>query len=138
MPGGVGGDANEQEMYRRMHLPCRRPDNSVTVILDEYLITPRKLVRDRLPIDGGPEIGLNSHTGGFALTVTSGVLAASEASEDLVENWEGDESSLTHTDAGSEQATGHGHSSGPARGRIYRNVIFIIGEFGEWNLAPST
>jgi|TARA_B100000131_G_scaffold303539_1_gene327685 hypothetical protein len=104
-PGGIGGDANGQGEVSLAGCTCHAedPDNSVTVILDgvPFHYSPETEYEMSIQLIGGPEINSESHTGGFAMTVSSGTLGPTEESQGLVQNWEGGSASLTHTDAGS-------------------------------------
>ena len=105
---GVGGDANNQGQVALAGCTCHaeEPDNSVTVILDgvPFHYSPETVYEMKLQLIGGPEIDMQSHTGGFAMLVTLGELGPAEGFESQVQNWEGDLQTLTHTDAGSRVA----------------------------------
>jgi len=141
-PGGVGGDANGQGDVSLAGCTCHAedPDNSVTVILDgvPFHYSPETQYEMKLQLIGGPEIDMDSHTGGFAMTVTSGILGESEDSENLVQNWEDDESSLTHTDAGSRTSDRAWTFVWTSPGEGTGTVIFAIaGNSVNGDLAPS-
>ena len=105
---GVGGDYNGEGEVAIAGCTCHaaEPDNSVTVILEgvPYHYEAGNSYELRIQLIGGPPIDDSSHTGGFAMKVSSGNLEAREGYENLVQNWEGDLSSLTHTDPGSKTA----------------------------------
>jgi len=100
---GIGGDANGDGDVSIAGCTCHNenPDNSVTVILDglpyryeagsQYLLV--------IQIVGGPDIDASSNTGGFSMMVSAGTLGAAEGFENLVQNWEADETRLTHTNS---------------------------------------
>jgi len=102
---GVGGNANGQGQVSLAGCTCHaeEPDNSVTVILDgvPFHYSPSKVYEMKLQLIGGPEADIESYTGGFSMRVTLGELGTSEGFETLVQNWEDDLQTLTHTDAGS-------------------------------------
>ena len=103
---GIGGDANGDGDVAIAGCTCHNenPDNSVTVILDglpyryevgsQYLLT--------IQLVGGPDIDASSNTGGFSMRVSAGTLSAAEGFESYVQNWEDDETRLTHTNSGSQ------------------------------------
>ncbi len=96
---GVGGDYNGEGEVAIAGCTCHaaEPDNSVTVILEgvPYHYEAGNSYELRIQLIGGPPIDDSSHTGGFAMKVSSGNLEAREGYENLVQNWEGDLSSLT-------------------------------------------
>ena len=108
---GVGGDKDGKGEVPQAGCTCHNetPSNSVTVLVDglpyhyeagtEYVL--------KIQIIGGPEIDASSNTGGFSMLVSGGTLAAGEGFESLVQNWEGDATTLTHTNSG---ATTHDRS----------------------------
>ncbi len=102
---GVGGNANGQGDVALAGCTCHaeEPDNSVTVILDgvPFHYSPGTTYEMKLQLIGGPEADLESYTGGFSMRVSIGSLEPSEGFENLVQNWEDDPTTLTHTDAGS-------------------------------------
>ena len=102
---GVGGNANGQGEVSIAGCTCHaeEPDNSVTVIIDgvPFHYAPDTSYEMKLQLIGGPEANLDSHTAGFAMRGSEGALDASEGFEAMVQNWEGDVATLTHTDAGS-------------------------------------
>ena len=73
------------------------------MILDgfPFKYPPETAYEMKLQLIGGPEADLDSYTGGFSMKVSVGSLEPSEGSEGLVQNWEDDPTTLTHTDAGS-------------------------------------
>tara|TARA_B100001175_G_scaffold304057_1_gene299679 strand:- start:5839 stop:6648 length:810 start_codon:yes stop_codon:yes gene_type:complete len=104
---GVGGDANNDGDVALAGCTCHaeEPDNSVTLILTEvpHRYVPGDTYEMVIQIIGGPDADTTSHTGGFSMRVSSGVLAASVGSESLMYNWEDDPTTLTHTDSGSKE-----------------------------------
>ena len=102
---GVGGNANGQGDVALAGCTCHaeNPDNSVTVILDgvPFHYSSETSYEMKIQLIGGPEANLESYTGGFSMRVSSGSLGSSEGFENMVQNWEDDVSTLTHTDAGS-------------------------------------
>lgn len=102
---GVGGNANNQGDVSLAGCTCHSdsPDNSVTVILDgvPFHFEAGEQYEMKIQLIGGPEASTDSYTGGFSMRVSTGVLSAGAGSEDLVQNWEDDPSTLTHTDSGS-------------------------------------
>ncbi len=105
---GVGGDANNDGDVAIAGCTCHaaEPDNSVTLILTDvpYRYESGITYDMKIQIVGGPDIDPDSGTGGFAMRVSSGSLSGSEGFENLVQNWEDDPQSLTHTDPGSQTA----------------------------------
>ena len=103
---GIGGDANGDGDVSIAGCTCHNenPDNSVTVILDGLPYRYEAGFQYPLVIQliGGPDIDTSSNTGGFSMMVSAGVLGAAEGFENDVQNWEGDESRLTHTNSGSQ------------------------------------
>ncbi len=103
---GVGGDANNQGEVAIAGCTCHasEPDNSVTVILDSvpYHYSNSTSYSMVIQLIGGPDVLVGGQTGGFALKVSTGTLSAGEGYETLVQNWEDDVSTLTHTTAGSK------------------------------------
>ena len=103
---GIGGDENGDGDVALAGCTCHNelPDNSVTVILDglPYHYSAGTTYSLTIQLIGGPEIDSSSNTGGFAMRVTSGSLAGAEGFEALVQNWEDDGTSLTHSVAGAE------------------------------------
>ncbi len=102
---GVGGNANGQGDVALAGCTCHaeEPDNSVTVILDgvPFHYSPETAYEMKLQLIGGPEADLESYTAGFSMRVSIGSLEPTEGFESLVQNWEDDPTTLTHTDAGS-------------------------------------
>jgi len=105
---GIGENANGQGDVSLAGCTCHaeEPDNSVTVILDgmPFHYSPDTGYEMKLQLIGGPEANLESYTGGFSMRVSFGSLGPSEGFETLVQNWEDDASTLTHTDSGSSTA----------------------------------
>ncbi len=103
---GVGGDANGDGDVAIAGCTCHsaEPDNSVTLILTDvpYRYEPGVVYEMKIQIIGGPDIDTDSGTGGFSMRVTDGTLGGSEGFENLVQNWEDDAQTLTHTDPGSQ------------------------------------
>tara|TARA_Y100001960_G_C14659417_1_gene819993 strand:- start:284 stop:1087 length:804 start_codon:yes stop_codon:yes gene_type:complete len=101
---GVGGNANGQGEVTLAGCTCHAdsPDNSVTVILDgvPFHYSPETAYVMKIQLIGGPEADTDSYTGGFSMRASSGSLSESEGYAGLVQNWEGDQATLTHTDAG--------------------------------------
>jgi len=101
---GIGGDMDDKGEVPQAGCTCHNeaPSNSVTVLVDglpyhyesgtEYVL--------KIQIIGGPELDSSSNTGGFSMLVSAGTLAAEEGYESLVQNWDGDASTLTHTNSG--------------------------------------
>ena len=102
---GIGGDSDGEGDVSLAGCTCHaeEPDNSVTVVLDHvpFHYEAGKSYPMTLQLIGGAEIG-GAQTGGFAMRVTQGILAAGVDSESLVQNWEDEENTLTHTDSGSK------------------------------------
>jgi len=105
-PGGVGGDANGDGEVPLAGCTCHsgEPDNSVTVLIDglPYHYEAGVVYTLRVQLIGGPDIDTASHTGGFSMRVSAGTLSAADGFESMVQNWEDDSATLTHTDAGSK------------------------------------
>ena len=103
---GIGGDENGDGDVALAGCTCHNelPDNSVTVILEglPYHYSADTTYPLTIQLIGGPDIDSSSNTGGFAMRVTSGSLAGAEGFETLVQNWEDDVTSLTHSGAGAE------------------------------------
>ena len=105
---GIGGDEDGEGDVALAGCTCHAelPDNSVTVILDglPYHYSAGTTYTLKIQLIGGPAIDTESNTGGFSMRVSSGSLAGAEGYENLVQNWEDDSTSLTHTGSGSETA----------------------------------
>jgi hypothetical protein len=105
---GIGGDANSQGDVTMAGCTCHaeQPDNSVTVVLDgiPYHYGLGQEYELRVQLIGGPAIDTTSQTGGFSMKVSSGTLGPGTGYDGLVQNWEDDSTSLTHTDSGSKTA----------------------------------
>ena len=103
---GIGGDANGDGDVSIAGCTCHNenPDNSVTVILNglPYRYEAGSQYSLIIQLVGGPDIDTSSNTGGFSMMVSAGTLGAAEGFEDYVQNWEGDETRLTHTNSGSQ------------------------------------
>ena len=103
---GIGGDENGDGDVALAGCTCHNelPDNSVTVILEglPYHYSADTTYSLTIQLIGGPDIDSSSNTGGFAMRVTSGSLAGAEGFETLVQNWEDDGTSLTHSGTGAE------------------------------------
>ena len=112
---GVGGDANGDGDVSIAGCTCHseEPDNSVTLILAEvpHRYQPGVTYDMKIQIVGGPDIDSSSGTAGFSMKISAGTLGASEGSENLVQNWEEDPQTLTHTDPGSQTADRTWHIS---------------------------
>ena len=106
LPSGIGGQQDGDDDVALGGCTCHAadPDNSVTVILDglPYHYEAGKAYPMSLQLIGGPDADTSSHTGGFAMRVTAGSL--SPADSNLVQNWDGDVTALTHTETGSNVA----------------------------------
>lgn len=102
---GIGGDSDGEGDVALAGCTCHaeEPDNSVTVVLDNvpFHYEAGKSYAMTLQLIGGAEIG-GEQTGGFSMRVTQGTLSAGIDSESHVQNWEGEENTLTHTDSGSK------------------------------------
>ena len=102
---GIGGDANGEGDVSLAGCTCHsdQPDNSVTIVLDgvPYHYESGRVYELRIQLIGGPEIDTTSQTGGFSMRVSSGTLGPGDGSDGLVQNWEGDSTSLTHSETGS-------------------------------------
>ena len=139
---GVGGDANNQGDVSLAGCTCHSesPDNSVTVILDgvPYQFEAGGQYELIIQLIGGPEISADSYTGGFSMRVSSGELSPGDGFEGLVQNWEGDLATLTHTNAGSSTAdrkwsivwTAPEESSGSM-------TVWVAGNAVNGDMAPS-
>ena len=103
---GVGGNVNNEGDVTIAGCTCHasEPDNSVTIVLDgvPYHYSTNTNYEMKIQLIGGPDILAGGQTGGFSIRVSSGTLSAAEGYENLVQNWEGDESTLTHTSSGSK------------------------------------
>ncbi len=103
---GVGGNANGQGEVSLAGCTCHaeEPDNSVTVVLDGFPFhySPNTVYEMKIQLIGGPEADLSSYTAGFSMRVSDGLLGPGEGFDEHVQNWEGDVSSLTHTDNGAK------------------------------------
>ena len=77
------------------------PDDSVTVMIVDvpFQFAAGQAYTMKIEIIGGPEIGGTS-SAGFSMLVSDGALSAGVGYEDMVQNGD-DETSLTHTEAGS-------------------------------------
>lgn len=140
---GVGGNANGQGEVSIAGCTCHaeEPDNSVTVIIDgvPFHYAPDTSYEMKLQLIGGPEANLESHTAGFAMSVSEGSLGASEGFESMVQNWEGDESSLTHTDAGSRTSDRSWMFVWTSPSEGSGSVVFnVAGNSVNGDLAPSS
>ena len=99
LPSGIGGQqqngADTIDDVAKEGCLCHNgaPANEVQIILDDvpYAWTAGETYNFKLHIIGGPDAG-GQYSGGFALGVTSGILSGIG-----VDNWQGDEQSLTHT-----------------------------------------
>ncbi len=102
---GIGGDADSKGNVALAGCTCHseEPDNSVTVVLDyvPYHYEAGKSYDMTLQLIGGAEIG-GEQTGGFSMEVSGGTLTSGVGSESYVQNWEDNENTLTHTNAGSK------------------------------------
>ncbi|MBJ24396.1 MAG: hypothetical protein CMB64_06980 [Euryarchaeota archaeon] len=106
LPGGIGldqtaggGPLNVAKDGCTCH--GSDPSNSVTVIVDEvpFAYVANEKYSLRLEVIGGPDKG-TGNTGGFSMEVNYGSLGPAEGYEDLVQNWEDNISTLTHTEEG--------------------------------------
>ena len=107
---GVGGEqinSNDDSIIpnvAEMGCLCHNmngPNNSVTILVDDvpYLYVPGQTYELLLQLIGGPSIS-GAYSGGFSMLVSSGTLTAGSGDEAYVQNWEENESTLTHTDLG--------------------------------------
>ena len=105
-PTGIGGDADEKGEVPLAGCTCHNElsDNSVTVLIDglPYHYEAGIEYPLRIQLIGGPEIDAASNTGGFSMLVSAGTLAAGDDFEGLVQNWEDNQTTLTHANAGSK------------------------------------
>ena len=106
LPGGIGLDqtaAGGPEDVAKDGCTCHgtAPSNSVTALIDDvpYSYQPGETYTLRLEVIGGPDKG-TGNTGGFSMSVDGGTLGAAEGFENLVQNYEGNTSTLTHTKEG--------------------------------------
>ena len=101
---GVGGDMDNKGEVPQAGCSCHNevPNNSVTLLVDglPYRDESGTEYELRIQIIGGPELDTSSNTGGFSMLVSAGTLAASQGYESLVQNWDGDVTTLTHTSSG--------------------------------------
>jgi len=101
---GIGGDMDGNGEVPQAGCTCHNevPSNSVTVLVDglPYHYEAGTEYELRVQIIGGPELDSSSNTGGFSMLVSAGTLTAAEGSESLVQNWDGDVATLTHTNSG--------------------------------------
>mgnify|MGYP001186626417 FL=1 len=106
LPSGIGGQQDGDDDVALGGCTCHAsdPDNSITVILDglPYHYETGKNYPLLLQIIGGPDADSSSHTGGFAMRVNGGVLSPADSA--LVQNWDGEDTALTHTELGSKVA----------------------------------
>ena len=107
-PGGIGLDQTAgggPENVAKDGCTCHgtSPSNSVTALIDDvpYAYIPGESYTLRVEVIGGPDKG-SGNTGGFSMAVDAGNLDAAEGFEDLVQNYEGDTSTLTHTEEGAK------------------------------------
>ena len=140
---GVGGNANGQGEVSIAGCTCHaeEPDNSVTVIIDgvPFHYAPDTPYEMKLQLIGGPEANLDSHTAGFAMRVSDGSLDASEGFESMVQNWEGDVATLTHTDAGSRTSDRSWMFVWTSPSEGSGSVVFnVAGNSVNGDLAPSS
>ncbi len=106
LPGGVGGDLTASggpKDVAKDGCTCHgtTPSNSVTALIDDvpFAYTPGETYTMRLEVIGGPEKG-SGNTGGFAMLTDAGTLGAAEGYETLVQNYEDNSLTLTHTENG--------------------------------------
>ena len=106
LPSGIGGQQVGSDDVALGGCTCHAadPDNSITVILEglPYHYEAGKIYPLHLQIIGGPAADTSSYTGGFAMRVDGGSLSPGDSA--YVQNWDGDSSSLTHTEQGSKVA----------------------------------
>ncbi len=105
LPGGIGGDQGAGDVsVAGCTCHAAEPNNDVTVLIDgvSTMYVPATTYSWTIQIIGGPEILSASNTAGFSMRVTAGTLAAAAGSEALVQNWQNDEMTLTHTKAGAQ------------------------------------
>jgi len=139
---GVGGNANNQGDVTIAGCTCHaeNPDNSVTVILDglPYHYESGSSYELKIQLIGGPEIDTTSYTGGFSLRSSSGDLSPGTGFDGLVQNWEGDLSTMTHTETGSEteDRTWLVTWTGPAEGSGVV-TFWLAGNAVNGDMAPS-
>ena len=103
---GIGTDQDDMGDVAIAGCTCHaeNPDNSITVILDDvpYRYSAGTIYQMAIQLIGGPEIDTESNTAGFSMRVSAGTLSGAEGFEDLVQNWEDDTATLTHTGSGSK------------------------------------
>lgn len=106
LPGGIGGDQSAQggpNDVAKEGCSCHgtSPSNSVTALIDDvpYKYVPNEVYTLRLEVIGGPDKS-SGNTGGFSMLVDNGILGTAEGFEGIVENWEDNTSTLTHTEEG--------------------------------------
>ncbi len=103
---GISGDADNKGETAVAGCTCHsgEPDNSVTVVLDgvPYHYEAGIVYEMKIQLIGGAEIDTSSLTGGFSMLVNIGSLSSSEGFENEVQNWEDDDTRLTHSNAGSQ------------------------------------
>ena len=101
---GIGGNVDDKGVVPQAGCTCHNeaPSNSVTVLVDglPYHYESGTDYELRIQIIGGPELDPSSNTGGFSMLVSAGTLAADEGYGSLVQNWEGDVTTMTHTSSG--------------------------------------
>ncbi|MEE2758917.1 MAG: choice-of-anchor V domain-containing protein [Candidatus Thermoplasmatota archaeon] len=107
VPSGIVGNQAEGETdVAKTGCTCHSgnsiaPDDSVTVMISDvpYQYVSENTYVMKIQIIGGPEIG-GSASAGFSLRVSDGFLGAGQGYEDMVQNGDGDVTTLTHTEAG--------------------------------------
>ncbi len=105
LPTGIGGDQGVGDVTVA-GCTCHGtdPTNDVAILLDGVPATYEAgATYDwTIQIIGGPEINSASNSAGFSMRVGAGSLTAGAGSESLVENWQDDATTLTHTTAGAK------------------------------------
>ena len=108
LPGGVGLDQTAgggPEDVAKDGCTCHgtAPSNSVTALIDDvpFAYVPGEIYTMRLEVIGGPDMG-SGNTGGFSMLADAGVLGAAEGFETLVQNYEDNLLTLTHTEDGAK------------------------------------
>ena len=139
---GIGGDADGKGEVPMAGCTCHsaQPDNSVTIILDgvPYHYQQGKEYQMKIQIIGGPEINSESYTGGFSMKASLGQFTPGPEFDGLVQNWEDDPSTMTHTGAGSATPDRTWHINWIAPAESNDTVTFwLAGNSVNGDMAPS-
>jgi len=105
LPGGMGGDQGAGDVtVAGCTCHAADPTNDVTVLIDGVptMYVPATTYSWAIQIIGGPDILPGSNSAGFSMRVTAGTLAAAAGSESLVQHWQNDQLTLTHTKSGAQ------------------------------------